>query len=259
MEKKNPFSSFDWYFTDASEEDAARFRALKDRPQQTSVLMNVVSADSLTHFALWSQLPPGHPVAELWLETQTDLVATIYLAYGGFFRQALTVLRAWFEIAVHGVYFSGHYGQPDGRYEQWRRGQRNAPAKMQAIAKSLASRTDKALQVGESAILEKLYPVYKVLSLQTHAQGLDIYELQEGRDNVPRYLPKSFDLWYAKVLEAFNAISFLYRVFFPEEIATYLKGSKAELESAVELKNLIGKLIPEFGELVEDVLVLVIR
>ncbi len=259
MEDKDPFSSFDWYFTDASAEDGARRRALNDRPQQTLALMHVVSANSLMHFALWSELPAGHPVAELWLETQTDLLATIYLAYGGFFRQALTILRSWFEIAVHGVFFSEHYGQPNDRYEQWRRGRRNAPAKMLDLARSLASRADKAVNVEESAILDKLGPVYEFLSLQTHAQGLDIYDLQKGRDNVPRYLPESFDLWLAKVLEAFNAICFLYRLFFPKEIAAYLKGSRAELERMVELTRVLRSPIPEFGTLVDDVLVLVAR
>lgn len=257
MEDKNPFSAFDWYFTDASEEDCARLHALKDRPQQAAVLMDVVSADSLTHFALWSELPRDHPVGQLWLETQTDLLATIYLAYGGFFRQALTVLRSWFEIAVHGVFFSGHYGQPEGRYEQWRLGQRNAPANMPDLAQSLASRTDRATQVDKSVILDKLDPVYKFLSHQTHAQGLDIYELQQGRDNVPRYLPKSFDLWYASVLEAFDAVSFLYRLFFPKEIAAYLKRSGAELNRMVELNNGLKDQMPEFAKLVSDVLVLI--
>jgi hypothetical protein len=253
MQERDPFMAFDWYFTDASEGDAARYHTLDDKPLETSVLMNLVSADSLVHFALWDELPKNHPVAELWLETQTDLLATIYLAYGGFFRQAFTVLRSWFEIAVHGVFFSAHYGQPSGRYEQWRRGQRNAPAKMQELAESLASRSDKVIQVDKSTILRKVDPVYSFLSRQTHAQGLDIYNLQEGRDNVPRYLPKCFNLWYEKVLEAFDALCFLYRVFFPREITSYLKKSKAEMERAHELTELLSGVMVDFGNLMTDV------
>jgi hypothetical protein len=256
MKEQNPFMAFDWYFTDISKEDAARYHALNDRPLETSALINLVSADSLIHFALWTELPKNHPVAELWLETQTDLLATIYLAYGGFFRQAFTVLRSWFEIAVHGVFFSAHYGQPSGRYEQWRRGQRNAPAKMQELAEALASRSDKAIQVDKATIFQKLDPIYSFLSLQTHAQGLDVYELQGGRDNVPRYLPKSFDLWYEKVLGTFDALCFLYRVFFPKELASYFKKSKAEMKLAQELAKSLSGMLPDFRDLMSDVFVL---
>src|SRR5574337_1923526 len=110
MEDEDPFWTFHWYFTDMSRGDAARYAALDAKQAETRILQRVISADSLVHFALWSQLPKNHLVGELWLETQTDLQASIYLAYGGFFRQALTVLRSWFEIAVHGVFFSAHYG-----------------------------------------------------------------------------------------------------------------------------------------------------
>jgi len=256
-DNRNPYWVFDWYFTDASGQESARHQALTDKPLETAVLMDLVRADSLVHFALCSELPEGHPVAELWLETQTDLLATIYLAYGGFFRQAFTVLRSWFEIAVHGVFFSAHHGQPSGRYEQWRHGQRNAPARMEDLARSLATRSDKAIQVDQSTIYHKLDPVYSFLSQQTHAQGLDIYELQAGRDNVPRYLPRSFDLWYEKVLEAFDAVSFLYRVFFPAEIASYFRKSKAEATRALDLARSLAPVMPDFGKLVEEVMVLV--
>ncbi len=35
-------------------------------------------------------------------------------------------------------------------------------------------------------------------------RGLNIYNFQEGRDNVPRYLPKSYDIWFSKMLSAFE-------------------------------------------------------
>ena len=248
----DPFFAFDWYFTDVSERDAARHHALADRPLETRVLRVSVIVDLYPLSALWTELPQNHPVAELWLESQTDLLATIYPAYGGFFRQSFTILRAWFEIAVHGVFFAAHYGQTSGRYEQWRRGQRNAPAKMRELAKSFASRGDKLLQVDEQAILGKLDPVYSFLSLQAHAKGLDIYDLQEGRDNVPRYLPKSYDLWYTKMLEAFAALCFLYRLYYSREIAAYLSKAPAELNRARELTGSLSGLVPDFVDLMVD-------
>ncbi len=123
---------------------------------------------------------------------------------------------------------------------------------MQELAESLASRSDKVIQVDKSAILQKL-DVYSFLSLQTHAKGLDIYNLQDGRDNVPRYLPKAFDLWYEKVLETFDALCFLYRVFFPKEIASYFKKSKMEMERAYELAKSLSGVMPDFGNLMTDV------
>jgi len=254
MSERNPFMTFDWYFTDVSQRDAARYHALRDRPVETSVLMDLISANSLIHFALWSKLPKNHPVSELWLETETDLLATIYLAYGGFFRQSLTILRSWFEIAVHGVFFSAHYGQCNNRYEQWRRGQRKAPANFRDLPKALASRQDMVINTDETAIGNKLIPIYSFLSQHTHAQGLDIYDLQKGRDNVPRYLFRSFDIWYRKVLEAFNSICFLYSIFFPKEIAMYFKGSKMEMHRVHKLANSLSGLMPDFGKLITDVI-----
>jgi hypothetical protein len=252
MEKMDPFITFDWYFADASAEDSARVQALNARPSETRVLLDIVRADSVVNFALWSELPDGHPVRELWLESQTDLLATVYLAYGGFFRQALAVVRSWFEITTHEVFFSGHYGQPTGRYEKWRAGERNAPTNMEVLAESLAARTDKVLAVDKAAILIKLNGLYGFLSQQTHAQGLDVCNLQDGRDNVMRYLAGSFEIWYTKLLEAFGAICFLYRVFFPRQLGGYLGRSKGELETVVALEGTLKGSVPEFAELVRD-------
>jgi len=252
VNEENPFDTFDWYFTDTSRQDAARFHALQARPAETAILQNLIRADSIVHFALWSELPKNHPVAELWMETQTDLQASIYLAYGGFFRQALTVLRAWFEIAVHGVFFSAHYGQSTERYEQWRRGQRNAPAKTKELSEALALRKDKLIPVDQPTIYGKIEPPYTFLSQQAHAQGLNVHDLQEGRDNVPRYLPKSYDVWFSKMLLAFDAVCFLYRIFFSDRVAAYLKKSPTEQNRARELADSLSERIPEFGALILD-------
>ncbi len=243
--------AFDWGFADGYE-DSARRNALQDKPSETQTLIAVVSADSLIHYSLWEELPGDHPVGQLWLETQTDLVASVYLGYGGFFRQAFAVLRCWFEIAVHGVFFGGHYGQRTERYEQWRRGARNAPARMQPVAQSLAARPDKLLPLDEAAILGKLDPIYSFLSQQTHAQGLDVHKLQEGRDNVPRYLPRSYDLWYRKVLEAFDTVCFLYRAFYARHIGSYFAKTGAEMERAAQLVRSLATAMPEFAALISE-------
>ena len=253
LSERNPFFVFDWNFSDASNDASRRF-ALINRPKETSVLMDLIDADSLIHYSLWAELPKNHPVGELWLETETDLKATIYLAYGGFFRQALTILRSWFEIAVHGVYFSDHWGQSTEKYEQWRKGARNAPAHVGDLTRALASRTDKLVAVDQPYISARLEPVYSFLSKQTHAQGLDMYNLQKGRDNVPRFLERSFDIWYQKTLEAFDALCFLYEIFFIKPLVSYFNGSPQERKRLQDSSNSLSGLMPSYGLLVGVVL-----
>lgn len=245
--ERDPDIAFDWYFSDVSETDGARNAALTDQQAHTQELIGLVNADSIVHFALWSELPEGHPVSELWLESQTDLLATIYLAYGGYFRQAFTVLRSWFEIAMQGIFFAGHFGKPNARYEQWRMGNRNAPISMHSIASALVNRrTSNGVPLTEQAILQKLDPVYSVLSQHAHGRGLDVFDLQDGRDNVPRYLPKSFNLWYETVFSTVDAVYFFYATFYRDDVGSYLATSKSEFKRADSLCDEIGSKLPSY-------------
>jgi hypothetical protein len=209
-----------------------------------------VQADSIVSFGLWNQLPTGHPVSELWLETQTDLLATIYLAYGGFFRQAFTILRSWFELSVAGVFFSDHYRQRTSRYAQWRKGDRQVSTKMQDIAHSLAVRRSNSRSIPESVFLAKLDPLYGFLSKHAHGQGLDVFDLQSGRDNVPRFLGRSWDFWFAKALEVFDAQCFLHGAFFMDRLAVHLASSPAECREARRLAQRLGLHAPAFAALI---------
>jgi len=243
--------TFDWYWSDESRSESSRSQALKQRPAHTRTLARLCEGNNLLHFALWTSLPQGHPVGELWLETETDLHAAIYLAYGGYFRQAFVILRTWFELTVAGVYFANHYKQSNSRYRQWRGGTRQAPANMREVAESLASYAIKSLAVSSGAIQQQLEPVYSLLSHHVHGQGLDVYDLQNGRDNVPRFLARSFDLWWSGVIQVFAATCYLYKLFYPREIGEYLCGSKQELRRARDLaRNLKGD-VPEFTALVQ--------
>lgn len=245
--ERDPNVAFDWYFSDVSDADGARNVALADQRVHTQELIGLVSADSIVHFALWSELPEGHPVSELWLESQTDLLATIYLAYGGYFRQAFTVLRSWFEIAMQGIFFAKHFGKSNSRYEQWREGNRNAPISMQSIASALVGRkTSNGVLLTKQVILRKLDPVYSVLSQHAHGRGLDVFDLQDGRDNVPRYLPKSFNLWYETVFSTVDTVYFFYANFYRREIGSYLGSSKSEFKRAGSLCDEIGSKLPSY-------------
>lgn len=247
LKNDNPIHVFDWYFSDVSERDGARYHALADRPSEARQLMSLINADSIIHFALWSNLPERHPIRDLWSESNTDLLATIYLAYGGYYRQAFTALRSWFEIVIHGMYFADHCGQQNERYEQWRRGLRNAPVNMNSITASLASRTTSCgTHITRETILSKLDSVYSFLSLHAHGRGLDKFDLQNGRDNVPRYLPKSFDLWVKNMFVTVDTAYFLYSTFYLYEIRNYLRDSRPELERAIKLSRNIGSVLPHY-------------
>jgi hypothetical protein len=124
---------------------------------------------------------------------------------------------------------------------------------MQKLARAFAARRDKLTQVDEAVFLGKLYDPYTFLSCQTHAQGLDTHNLQDGRDNVPRFLPRSFDVWYENALKVFDALCFLYNVFYADRIACYLSRSEAERQHASELAASLGGLIPDFGSLMGGV------
>jgi hypothetical protein len=123
---------------------------------------------------------------------------------------------------------------------------------MKELAETFASRQDKLMPVDQATIFQKIDPVYGFLSRQTHAQGLDLYDLQEGRDNVPRYLPKSYDIWYSKMLSAFDAVCFLYRLFFSPAIAAYFRNSPREQQRGRELAKLLSGSLPELGGLMSD-------
>lgn len=252
MARVDYFQAFDWDWSDGFVRESARAQALRHRPKQTRVLSKICEADSVINFALWSMLPSGHPVGELWFETQTDLHSSIYLAYGGYFRQALGVLRFWLELAVQGIYFGAHYVGPTSRYRQWRAGTRQAPADMRKIAASLAGRSGKCFDADADSIFQHLDPVYAALCNHTHGRGLDVYDLQNGRDNVPRFLEQSFDTWWRGLVDVFATVCYLHRLFYVEPLCQYFAKYGSERRRAVVLGKALHAIVPEFALLVSS-------
>ncbi|HUA69056.1 MAG TPA: hypothetical protein VMA13_10970, partial [Candidatus Saccharimonadales bacterium] len=134
----------------------------------------------------------------------------------------------------------------------WRSGNRQAPANMREIAESLSKRPGKLFEADFEAVRQKLEPLYGTLCHHVHGQGLDQYDLQDGRDNVPRFLEKSFDLWWQNLNEVFGAICYLYRLFYVKELRAYLVGSKSEMRHALSLKHALTKHIPDFALLISE-------
>jgi hypothetical protein len=250
MKRPRYLSAFDWEWSDEYPSESARDQAILNRRRHTRQLARLCEGHSLVHFALWEKLPKGHPIGELWMETSTDLGASVYLAYGGYFRQALAILRLWLELSANGLYFAQHYSQPTSRYRKWRAGERQAPTNMQAIAQSLAA--DSKAQTGADAIAIRqiLEPLYAELCHHVHGQGLDVYDLQNGRDNVPRFLEQSFDLWWKCAFRVLDATCYLYRLFYTKELGAYLSISKSEKRRALSLAKVLQPNAPEFALLI---------
>lgn len=110
------------------------------------------------------------------------------------------------------------------------------------------------MQVDYPTIFGKLDPIYKFLSQNAHAQGLDVHDLQDGRDNVPRYLSRSFEIWYAKLLEAYDVMCFLYRIFYVKELSSYLARSAGEATNARRLSSALSPVLPNLEQLISKAL-----
>ncbi len=77
-----------------------------------------------------------------------------------------------------------------------------------------------------------------------------MFDLQNGRDNVPRFLEASWDLWFENLLMTFDAICFLYRVFYVPELAAYLRVSSSEKRRAIALGTQLAAKVPECNLLI---------
>lgn len=123
---------------------------------------------------------------------------------------------------------------------------------MSQIAKSLSGRSDKLFKADFADIKQRLEPVYTTLCHHVHGQGLDLYDLQNGRDNVPRFLEQSFDIWFEMLNQVFGTICFLYRLFYAKELGAYLSRSKSELQHALTLKRVLNDNAPDFSLLITE-------
>ena len=70
---------------------------------------------------------------------------------------------------------------------------------------------------------------------------------------MPRYLERSFDLWYGKLMEVFDALCFLYRTFLVRELESYLSKSEEETLRARELaESRLSQMMPDFAQLIQE-------
>ena len=182
-------SIFDFYWSDESGE-SVRFNTFKNKKEFFPEIEKIIDEDSELNFRLFDKFGAQHPVSQLWLESETDIKASIYLCFGGYYRQAIAILRNWLELTLLAIYFS----KRPQEYKKWKKGIEKSPTGRSLIRKVFKDDDEKIAMKKE--LKEECEEIYNKLSTFTHSRGIDKYKLQEGRDNVPRYLEKSFNLWF---------------------------------------------------------------
>ena len=201
---------FDFYWSDESNE-SARSNTFAKKKEIFPEIERVINEDSEMNFKLFEKFGLQHPVSQLWLESETDIKASIYLCFGGYYRQAIAILRNWLELTLLAIYFS----ERPQEYEEWKKGIKKSPTGKSLIRK-VFKEDDKKIVMKEK--LEKeCEEIYDKLSIFTHSRGIDKYKLQEGRDNVPRYLEKSFNLWFELFKATWKVNKDLLKMFFIEK------------------------------------------
>jgi len=207
--------TFDLGFSDIWKDESVRHITFEKKNKDLKLLKNVINADSIVNSFL--SFERDHPQPQLWMESQTDLMASIYLVLGGYYRQGFVCLRTWFEITLLGIYYSKYYKGKDSRYNQWKKGVRHSP-NWRNLIESLFSRTE--FQVADASInlRSELEKFYTELSAFVHNRGMLKYDLQKDRDNVPRFVDHAFDLYLEKLLQTFNMIVLVLYTYYKQDM-----------------------------------------
>lgn len=225
--------TFDLGFSDMYVDESVRFDTFRNKKKQLFEVRNLIEVDSILNHAVFAKLGAEHPSSQLWLESETDLKASIYLVLGGYYRQAVATLRNWLEITLTGIYFNQYYKGPNSRYNQWKAGVRQSP-KWPHLLDSLFRRAGFSAADTRTNLRQELTNLYSELSSFVHSRGIEIYDLQNGRDNVPRYIEHSFDLWFSLAKRTLRAISLVLIIEYESALRAYLQASPGESYSLKE-------------------------
>lgn len=229
-------SSLDWNWS-----DYARFLTCTRRPGLTGEVVKISSGCNSLRFTLFECLADqtgdlDHPVYSLYtLEAELDLGASILLSYGGYYKQAGICLRSFLELAFLSIYYADHRKE----YSRWKIGEAKSPP-FHARDASVLEYIFKETKLNDHQELKKeASSLYLELNQFVHTGGIDKLDLWRGRDNVPRFLPHSFQLWlsYLKRIHIVTALSFL--ILYYDAIGHYLQRDKSGMLK--EIFTSIGK------------------
>lgn len=235
--------SFDLPFSDMLPNESVRSITVKNRFEELEQIRKIKNGDSIVNFALFMKLGQEHPSARLWLETETDLSSSIYLILGGYYRQALMCLRNWLELTLTGIYYNNYWKGETSRYNQWKSGQRQSPT-WKNLLEALFSRREFSAADEAVKLRKRLEILYNDLSAFVHNRGMSKYKLQNGRDNVPRYVEGAFNLYYRMVQKVFDMLVLILFISYSKELAYTKKEEFGEIEGLLieETKKYIESL-----------------
>jgi len=182
-------SRLDFFWSDYS-----RFQTFLNRKDRVREVLRIRDAFNSLRYVLFECFgvkDTHHPVYELVsLESELDFDASILLAFGGYYKQALMCLRNVFELPYCAMYYDNHREE----YSLWKKGQRRSPSFSKNILEFVFKETN--LREHKDRWKPKIKSQYTYLSQFVHTSAIDKTELWKGRDNVPRFLPRSFDRWF---------------------------------------------------------------
>jgi hypothetical protein len=169
-----------------------------------------------------------HPVYELYtLEAELDLGASILLAFGGYYKQAAISLRSFLELAFLSMYYADHRQE----YDRWKKDPnvRSPPFHGKGTNNVLGYLFTQTMLRTYSDLKNEASELYTELSKFVHTSAIDVFDLWRGRDNVPRFLPRSFSFWsrHLERTHSVTAMSLLLR--YRDETRSYLKRDRSGL------------------------------
>jgi len=223
------YNSFDLDFSDGYECEGENVRedTFKHKLEELIKVKDIIEVDSIINFALFETLGNEHPSSKLWFESETDLKASIYLSLGGYYRQAIGCLRNWLEITLIGVYYSNYYKGKNSRFGQFINGKRQAPIGKN-LFNSLFRRKNFENADNKFGFKKYLENLYNELSSFIHCKGVEQYKLQDGRDNVPRFLMQSFDIWFKFLKRTAGMNVSILIIAYHQQLLDFFKNNKGE-------------------------------
>jgi len=222
--------SFDLGFSDMYQNESVRSITIENKFEELEHIRKIKEGDSIVNFVLFMKLGEKHPSAQIWLETETDLSSSIYLMLGGYYRQALMCLRTWLELTLIGIYYNKYYKEGTSRYNQWKTNQRQSPT-WKNLLDSLFTRPEFQNANKSINLRRELEVLYTELSAFVHNRGMSKYKLQNGRDNVPRYVENAFDVYYKMLQKTFDTLVLILFVSYQKELAYVKKEEWGKIEN----------------------------
>lgn len=218
-------SSFDWVWS-----DEARLQTYKNDRKRTQDTVNISKGCNCLRFALFECLADQtgdlkHPVYELYtLEAELDLGATILLSFSGYYKQGGMLMRSFLELAFLSIYYADHREE----YEKWKLGQGRSPpfhgkGENNVLNWIFAHTT---LQ-NHPDLKDEVSKLYTELNRFVHTSAIDNLNLWKGRDNVPRFLPRTFRLWSDYLRRTYELTSISLLIIYFGRIGGYLRRDKS--------------------------------